>query len=61
MNIVKVITRLEGMPMKSFRTLEQAKRDLQVYLDYINLISTRLRALFSAFFKKTSIKHHTIE
>lgn len=24
--------------MKSFRTLEQAKKDLQIYLDYINLI-----------------------
>lgn len=24
--------------MKNFRTLEQAKKDLQVYLDYINLI-----------------------
>lgn len=24
--------------MKTFRTLEQAKKDLQVYLDYINLI-----------------------
>jgi hypothetical protein len=38
MNIVKVITRLEGMPMKNFCTLEQAKKGLQVYLDYINLI-----------------------
>ena len=26
------------MPMKSFRTLEQAKKDLQIYLDYIELI-----------------------
>ena len=38
LNIVKVITQLEGLPMKNFRTLEQAKKDLQVYMDYIYLI-----------------------